>query len=413
MELPGCDVGVLRGLAERYRRIADSPRNLELKRRWADLNDLSHAGPPMLLVSPEGAWKEINATFPVECESERGRQWETGLRNLLYRHEVIRDDSAFDASFTVGISVQVGDYGIPFNQTRSDQQGGAYHDEPVLQNLDGDLDRLHFRTIVVDRQATARTLYLAQAALGDILDVHLQPTRWWTCGLTWEAIKLLGLENFMLAMYDNPEGLHRLMKFLSDDMTNFITFFEREGLLGYNNDGHIIGSGNLGYTRQLPSYDAPATGPVLLKHLWGLGESQETVGVAPDMFGEFIFPYQLPVLARFGLNYYGCCEAVEGRWKYIRQIPHLRCISVAPWSDQATCAELYGRRYVYCRKPKPTPVCMGFNEAEIRLEFQETLRHAGALNTVMILKDTNTVEDDPGRFARWVQIGREEFGKAG
>ncbi len=409
MDFTQHDINILRSLAARCRQIADSPENLELKRRWTALNDLNHEGPPLLLVSPEGSWREIAATLPVECESEQARHWEFSLRQTLYQHDVIRDDAAFDPVFTVGCPVSASDFGIPFQQTLSDQQGGAYHDEPVLQNLDSDLDKLHFRAITVDRAAASRSVELAENTLGDLLIVRTQPAFWWTCGLTWTAIKLLGLENFMFAMYDHPEGLHRLMKFLSSDMLNFITFFEQEGLLGYNNGGIGIGSGGLGYTRQLPSLEAPVSGRVQLNHLWGFGESQETVGVAPDMFGEYIFPYQFPLLERFGLNYYGCCEASEGRWKYVSQIPNLRCLSVAPWSDQARCAEMFGRKYVYCRKPKPTPVCMGFNEAEIRLEFRETLQHAGALNTAMILKDTHTVENEPQRFARWVQLGRDEF----
>lgn len=60
----------------------------------------------------------------------------------------------------------------------------------------------------------------------------------------------------------------------------------------------------------------------------------------------------------------------------------------------------------------PSPVCMGFHEPEIRGEFEETLRHDGARNTVMILKDAHTVENDPVRFARWVQIGREVFSRS-
>ena len=78
------------------------------------------------------------------------------------------------------------------------------------------------------------------------------------------------------------------------------------------------------------------------------------------------------------------------------------------WND-ANDPENFGRDYVYCRKPNPSPVCMNFNEAEIRKEFQETQLHAGDLNTAMILKDTHTVENAPDRFARWVEIGREEL----
>jgi len=410
MSLSKHDTGVLRGLAARCREIADSESNQAKKQRWTDLNDLKHSGPPLLLTSPEGAWSEIEKTFPVECVNEEARGWETGLRQRIYQHDVIQDDAAYDPVFTVRRNVRVGDYGIPFKQSRSSESGGAYHDEPVLTNLDSDLEKLRYRSISVDAQASQERLERAEQTFGDLLEIRFPSAYWWTCGLTWEAIKLWGLENLMMSMYDDPDGLHRLMQFLSDEMQHFIGFFEREGLLGYNANGGI-GSGGLGFTTALPSRDRPVDGAVTLKQLWGFAESQETVGVSPDMFGEFVYPYQKPLQERFGLNYYGCCEACEGRWKYISQTPNLRAISVAPWSDQETCAALYGRNLVYCRKPNPSPVCMGFNEAEIRKEFQETQRYAGGLNTVMILKDTHTIENDPVRFARWVEIGRQELGR--
>ncbi|NQU41458.1 MAG: hypothetical protein HQ523_16035 [Lentisphaerae bacterium] len=403
------DALVLRGLASHLREICDSERNQALKQRWIDLNDLKHSGPPLLLTSPEGAWREIIPTFPVECEDEQARDWECNLRQRIYQHDIIKDDAACDPVFTVNRAVRISDYGIPFNQSRSDDAHGAYHDEPVLTDLDNDLDRLRFRTMTVDHETSQASFELASQMFGDLLDIQFQSIYWWTCGLTWQAIKLWGLENLMISMYDNPDGLHRLMKFLSDEMLNFITFFEREALLNFNANGGV-GSGGLGFTTQLPSRDRPVEGPVQLKHLWGFSESQETVGVSPEMFGEFIYPYQKPLQAKFGLNYYGCCEPSEGRWNNIRQTPNLRAISIAPWSNQATCAELFGRDYVYCRKPNPSPFCMSFNEKEIRKEFKETLTYAGELNTVMILKDTHTVEHEPERFAKWVAIGREELG---
>ena len=409
MSLSQNDTNVLRALAVRRREIADSDANLALKQRWTDLNDLKHSGPPLLLTSPEGSWREIIPTFPVACENNQARAWERALRKQIYQHDIIQDDAAFDPVFTVGRKMTESDYGIPFNQSRSDEAQGAYHDEPVLTNLDSDLDKLRFRTIDVDRDTSEAAFELASETFGDLLDIRFQPVYWWTCGLTWTAIKLWGLENLMMSMYDEPEGLHRLMKFLSDEMLSFITFFEREELLGYNANG-MVGSGSLGFTSALPARDNPAEGPTTLSQMWGFAESQETVGVSPDMFGEFIYPYQKPLQEKFGLNYYGCCEASEGRWKYISQTPNLRAISVAPWSDQSICAEVFGRDYVYCRKPNPSPVCMNFNEDEIRKEFRETLQHAGDLNTAMILKDTHTVENEPDRFARWVAIGREELG---
>ena len=76
--------------------------------------------------------------------------------------------------------------------------------------------------------------------------------------------------------------------------------------------------------------------------MWGFGESQETVGVSPEMFAEFVLPYQLPILERFGLNCYGCCEPLDKRWEYVKQIPRLRRVSVSPWSNRAFMAERLG-----------------------------------------------------------------------
>jgi len=64
--------------------------------------------------------------------------------------------------------------------------------------------------------------------------------------MTADFIKLRGLENLMLDMYDHPEGVHRLMAFLRDGNLRKIEFLEKEGLLTLNNDGSYVGSGALG-----------------------------------------------------------------------------------------------------------------------------------------------------------------------
>jgi hypothetical protein len=410
MTLKEQDKNVLRWLAARCREIAESDHNVKLQQKWRDLNDLKHDGPPMLQVSPEGCWREIGKTFPVECESELARSWEVNLRQRIFMHENVKDDTAFDPTFKVPYRFSESDFGIPFKRPHSEQEDGSFHDDPILDNLDGDLEKLHVRNIQLDRAGSEVEIEMAEEAFGDLLKIIPGGSYyWWTCGLTATAIQFTGLQDFMLYMYDDPDGVHRLMGLLRDDMLDCIDFFEREQVLAYNADSTIVGSGNLGYSSALPSFADPVDGPVMLSQLWGFSESQETVGVSPDMFEEFIFPYQLPLMEKFGLNYYGCCEAVEQRWESIKQIPNLRAVSVAPWAGQEACAGLMGRDYVYCRKPNPSPVCMGFNEAAIRKEFQDTLQVAGNLNTMMVLKDTHTIENDIDRLARWVQLGREEM----
>ena len=95
-------------------------------------------------------------------------------------------------------------------------------------------------------------LSLAGEIFGNLLPARSRGSFWWTMGLTWEAIKLIGLENLMLFMYDQPENLHRLMAWLRDEHLHYITWFEENGLLSLNNGNAGIASGGIGYSDELP-----------------------------------------------------------------------------------------------------------------------------------------------------------------
>lgn len=90
-------------------------------------------------------------------------------------------------------------------------------------------------------------------------------------------------------------------------------------------------------------------------------------------------------------------------------MPRLRRVSVSPPADQEALAGKLAGRYVFSRKPWPTPVSVGFNEDAIRADLRRTLRCAGDQPLEFILKDTHTVEHQPWRLTRWVQIAREEI----
>jgi hypothetical protein len=148
---------------------------------------------------------------------------------------------------------------------------------------------------------------------------------------------------------------------------------------------------------------------VRTRDLWALAESQETVGISPHMFAEFVFPYQLPLLERFGLSCYGCCEPLDKRWPIVEQIPNLRRVSVSPWSERAQMAERLGDRYIYSMKPSPTDLAMDtFDEERIRAELRAALRATRDCRVEVIMKDNHTIRNDPQRVVRWVQIARQE-----
>jgi len=160
----------------------------------------------------------------------------------------------------------------------------------------------------------------------------------------------------------------------------------------------------MGYTHALPQNG----GPVRARDLWVLSESQETVLVSPKMFEEFVFPYQLPVIERFGRSYYGCCEPVHSRWHLLQKIPNLKRVSISPWCDEEFMADALGRDYVFSRKPNPTLISTErFDEDTIRGDLRKTLKAAASCNVEIIMKDVHTLAGEPWRMARWVKIARE------
>ncbi|HEY0868292.1 MAG TPA: hypothetical protein VGE01_12975 [Fimbriimonas sp.] len=398
------DREVLRRLASRVREVSELPEMEERRRLWYEHNAL-RSQKPMILCFPEGAWCELITGEDLACEGEWARSHEWQLRSKLYWWDHIRDDHVLEPLYEVAWHVDEGDLGVQIPKTHGEHRG-SYIWEPPIQEIERDLPKLHFRQPRVDRTKSLAEKEALEGIFGDLLEVRHEGPYWWTAGLTWRAIELIGLQPLMIAMIDDPEGLHRLMGWLRDEHLAMMRWFEAEGLLTVNNRHHYTGSGGVGYTTELPARDY--RGHARLKDRWGFAESQETVGCSPEMFAEFVLPYQIPLLEQFGLNCYGCCEPVHQRWKYIREVPRLRRVSVSPWCDQEFMAEALGRDVIFSRKPNPVLVCTNFDEDLIRRDLRHTVETASGCNLEIILKDTHTVQNEPWRITRWVEIALEE-----
>ena len=405
------DLDILRRLAARKAEIAEDPVNLERKELWYR-HDAGTGGRPMVLAEVGGIRDKVHPLPEsiLECEEPWARAIERGLQVEIYQFEVLQDDHVVEPYVNTPWRVQVSDYGVQavVHHAQDYDHLGARRWDPPIRNLGEDLEKLHPRTYSVDREATFAEKARLEKVFGGVLPVRIRGGFWWTMGMTWPAIDLIGLDNLMLYMFDDPEGLHRLMTFLRDDHFEFAAWLEREGLLTLNNENDYTGSGSMGYTRDLPQADRGEGDPVRMKDQWVLVESQETVGVGPDQFEEFIFPYQLSLAERFGKCYYGCCEPVHSRWHVLKRIPNLARVSVSPWADETFMAQELGSEIVYSRKPAPAMISTErFDEDAIRADIRHTLTVAEACRVEIAMKDVHTLKDQPERLPRWVQIVRE------
>jgi len=103
-------------------------------------------------------------------------------------------------------------------------------------------------------------------------------------------LRLMSMETMFLAMYDAPDNLHALMSMLRDNALRMSKWAEEEGILVLNNGNQCTCGTCYNFTTLLPGDDYDPK-HVKLKNMWGVMDSQETVGVSPDLFHEFCFPY--------------------------------------------------------------------------------------------------------------------------
>jgi len=122
-----------------------------------------------------------------------------------------------------------------------------------------------------------------------------------------------------------------------------------------------------------------------------------------------VFQYQFPVMERFGLVSYGCCEPLNQRWEIIKKIPNLRRVSVSPWADIADMAEKLGGDYICSLKPLPADLARPHIDCEhIRKKLREVIRQTRGCRVEIVLKDTHTIGNNPQNVIDWCRIAMEE-----
>lgn len=396
---------VLRGLALRVAELAARPGEDEKRREWHRHNAL-RPGRPMVFCDPENGWNEIFPPGSLLCVSDLARHWEFELRIKEFYGTRMRDDRVIDNRFVLRPVARETGWGLQ-TPIIGRGEGRAFTWDPPLKDLD-DLSDLRVPEVIVDRQATTRLQSLAEDVFDGALTVDVKGVWWWSLGMTQRLVYLRGLERMMLDMLENPAGFHRLMAFMRDAQLARLDRLEADGLLCLNDGNDYVGSGGFGFTEELP---APGhDGQVRTKGMWGFCESQETLGVSPAMFEEFVFQYQLPILERFGLNCYGCCEPLDGRWEVVRRTPRLRRVSVSAWADPEKMAECLGDRYIFSAKPNPAHLAPStFDEAPVRRDLRRIIGATRGLPLELIMKDNHTIANDAARVCRWVEIAREEM----
>ncbi len=416
---------ILRELARKVKAISQEPVWDQKRKLWTDKNALRRVRPLVLCSLPEAAWDEILPERALAVKDPWFRRCEWELRRRIYRWENIKDDEIINDKVYVPVERAITDWVDGRVRPYADRADHSAKFTPSLVEY-GDLRKLRFPELTVDRKSTAEHLGIVREVFGDILDVvEGEPfyagtdsqVLGWGNGLIDVLCELRGLEAVFYDLYTAPEFVHEAMDFLMRGSLRYLDAMEKENLLCLNNNEFMylsntpLGSNGLACSDQLPgaSYD-PAH--VTTRDLWGYTQAQEFSEVSPECHEEFVLPYQSKIAARFGLNSYGCCEGNDKKWKsIIRHIPRLRECSVSHAANLSIAAESLKGNYVLSWKPHPVTMIASYNEDLIRAELRRGFDAMKGCHSIVCLRDTQTLFGEPPRAAGWTRVAQEVAGE--
>ncbi len=401
MDLTEKDKGILRDLAKRYLDACNKPEQQERRNLWRAQN--SFKGDRPLIYIRAFAWHEMPQSA-CQCEDSFARGYENFFRHQLF-WDSVNDDSIFEPWATVNAVYKSAGWGIGAKRISPNMSGGACKLDYPIKELD-DIKKMRVPKHEIDEEKTAERVQQANDLLGDVITINLdrEPAhRMWSADMSTDLGHLRGIENFMLDMSDNPEWLHQLVSFMSKailDMHDQAELAGDWGLCAHQNQA-------MPYAEELED-PAPNHNGVKRSQLWGYMAAQEFALVSPAMHYEFLLQYQIPILSKFGLVAYGCCEDLTNKIDMVKKIPNLRRIAVSPFSDVAKCAEQIGRDYIMSYRPSPSDmVGYGLDKGQIRAILKQDLEASKDCHVDITLKDVETVQGDPDRIRNWVILTRQ------
>jgi hypothetical protein len=394
------DIDILRSLAQRQMELANTPQNLALVREWEEHNSFRQSRP---MVHLEMATFEREAIAPqLRCEGEEARNIEIRLWRNIANNLLVGDDSPVIDHYTVYHKVSFDLFGF-FKESGGDGQ-------QFLNNFQAceSISELGKTVVSISRLGSKAEMAQVQEIFGDILPAKIElgcinavPTQM--------VARVMGADNMLIAMLFFPDKFKDMMNRIADDYLSCFHLLEEKRMITPTRDAQALCQGSFCCSQELPAGDGGK--PLSTKDIWAYMDSQETSGVKPEMFGEFVFPSYKRLAENFSHLSYGCCEPVDSIWdQYISAFPSVKKVSIAPSCNERIMGErLRGQNIIYHRKPNPSLLGTrdALDEDAVKAHIKETLDAASGCKLEISQMDVFTIGNDLGKAKRYVEVIRE------
>ena len=404
------DKKILRELAKKKAEIAKMDIQQENISRWKRLNSLEDVRP--LIWINEIPWNEMDYEneLTLQTSSEYSRFLELRLRRVLYSWKHMPADMVVENNMISYMYIENSGFGIEEEViiAETDKTSDTYSRKftPQFEDED-DINKIKFPKIINNLQKTEKMYESMSSIFNGILNVVKKGIPGFIFNPWDELIRWYGVQKAIEDLVLKPGYIHKIMRRLTDAYLSMVDQHEKLGALALNNGNYRIVTGGLGYTDELPQkdFDPTHTRPI---DMWGGGMAQIFSDVSPDMHYEFALQYEIELMEKFGLNYYGCCEPLDKKIEILKNIPRLRKISMSPWVDLEPAAEKMGKDYVFSYKPIPSIFAEdSWNPSAVKKKLKEDLKILKNCVVEVIMKDVSTVKYSPQRLWDWARIAIE------
>ena len=411
MSLTTKDRAILRDAMKRYMEIATSPIQERKRKVWLSHNSRrdSEEIPILAGFGMHNVWcREYFSDAHMFCESEWARHWERHFKMSELQFHV-GDDHIQEPWISVHAAYKQNcwgphAWGFDYKSDHKPSEGGAYRIKPAM-TLD-DLDKVKVVPHEIDEEKTKEAYEKIKDIAGDIIPVGIYrgpAFASFNADISTTIARLLGLEEVMEAMIEDPDRLHMLLAKMRDGILAAQDAAEAAGdytPLCHNTQGMPYVEG-----LAMPAWNAPSCRRNKLVYFCA---AQEMAVIGPAQHEEFMFQYQRPISDKFGAMHYGCCEDLTDKMDSLRKFKTLYSIAVAPLANLRKCAERIGRDYVLSWRPNPSDVSLGvYDHARQRKILEEGFEAAKGSRVHLNLKDVETVTGDVDRLRRWVALVRD------
>lgn len=390
---------ILVDLAYEYREISESQEHKNRRKNWANLIAIKPTRPLVNMFLYPYVWlREIGIDSIFYTEGLE-RILEEQMRFRIWKANTFKDDEPVPLKFYLPCSRPQREknwlWDVNMAVETTQKEGSSYKEIPSIKS-EKDIEKIKAPKYQEDISQTEQLQEKARSLIEDLIpiEIHSNELHW---GPFEYAVKLRGMEQLAFDLYDRPEFVHKLMEKITEGMISYQLEREKQGRVrvGASFFGHVP------HDNILPGTENKLSG------CWAYIHAQSSGMFSPEMYAEFVHPYNCKIASLTGKNYYHGCEDLSKKCKVIKNLPGLRLFHISPWTPAEPVIEALGDTFVYEIHSHPTKVLFHYSKDKMKQELCKLNDIAIDVAHTLTIADIETFGDNIESLQYWAETAKE------